>query len=83
MNALHLYSFVVTQGVSRTATLDFWRADFDLFRSLIDMIPWEAVLKGKGDQKGWTFFKKEILKVQKAAVPMCQKMSWWNKDWPG
>ncbi|KAK4825507.1 hypothetical protein QYF61_000020 [Mycteria americana] len=50
------------EGVSRTATLDFWRADFGLFRGLVDRVPWEAVLKGKGVQEGWTFFKKEILK---------------------
>ena len=54
----------VRRGVSRTATLGFWRADSGLFRSLIHKVPWEAVLKGKGVQEGWTFFKKEILKVQ-------------------
>ncbi|KAK4825741.1 hypothetical protein QYF61_002180 [Mycteria americana] len=73
--------------VSRTATLDFRRADFGLFRSLVDRVPWEAALKGKGLQEGWTFFKKEILKVQEQAVPMCQKMSrqgrrlsWLNRE---
>ncbi|KAK4830740.1 hypothetical protein QYF61_013190 [Mycteria americana] len=50
--------------VKRTATLDFQRADFGLFRSLVDRVPWEAVLKGKGVQEDWTFFKKEILKAQ-------------------
>ena len=61
----------VRRGISRTAALDFWRADFGLFRRLVDRVPWEAVLKGKGVQEGWTFFKKEILKVQEQAVPMC------------
>ncbi|GAB0210066.1 hypothetical protein GRJ2_003472400 [Grus japonensis] len=78
----------VRRGVSRTATLDFRRADFDLFRSLVDRVPWEAVLKGKGVQEGWTFFKKEVLKVQEQAVPMCQKtsqqerrrLSWLNRE---
>ncbi|KAK4814312.1 LOW QUALITY PROTEIN: hypothetical protein QYF61_014826 [Mycteria americana] len=50
----------VRRGVSRTATLDFRRANFGLFRRLVDRVPWEAVLKGKGVQEGWTFFKKEI-----------------------
>ena len=54
----------VRKGVSRTATLDFWRADFGLLRRLVDRVSWEAVLKGKGVQEGWTFFKKEILKEQ-------------------
>ncbi|KAK4823930.1 hypothetical protein QYF61_008316 [Mycteria americana] len=78
---------LVGGGVSRTASLDFRRADFGLFRSLVDKVPWEAVLKGKGVQEGWTFFRKEILKVQQQVVPMCRKMSqrgrrpaWLNKE---
>ncbi|KAK4827898.1 LOW QUALITY PROTEIN: hypothetical protein QYF61_022321 [Mycteria americana] len=59
------------RGASRTAALDFQRADFGLFRRPVDRVPWEAVLKGKGVQEGWTFFKKEILKTQEQAVPMC------------
>ncbi|KAK4823271.1 LOW QUALITY PROTEIN: hypothetical protein QYF61_000366 [Mycteria americana] len=64
------------EGVSRTAALHFQRADFGLFRRLDDRVPWEAVLKGKGVQEGWTFFKKEILKGQEQAVPMCPETSW-------
>ena len=66
----------IRRGISRTATLDFQRADFGLFRGLVDRVPWEAVLKGKGVQEGWTFFKKEILKAQEQAIPRCQKTSW-------
>jgi len=50
----------VRRGVSRTATVDSWRVDFDLFRTLVERVPWEAVLQGKGVQEGWTFFKKEV-----------------------
>ena len=67
--------------------MDFRRADFGLFRSLVDRVPWEAVLKGKGVQEGWTFFKKEILKAQEQAVPMCRNRSqqgrrpaWLNRE---
>ena len=42
------------RGVSKTATLDFQRANFDLFKRLIDKIPWEAALKDMGVQEGWT-----------------------------
>lgn len=59
------------RGISRTVTLDFWKADFGLFRRLIGRVSWEVVLKGKGVQEGWTLFKKEILKVQEQAVPTC------------
>ena len=59
-------------------------------RGLVDRVPWEAVLKGQGVWEGWTFLRKEILKVQEQAVPMHQKMSqvggrlaWLNRefDW--
>ncbi|KAK4832424.1 hypothetical protein QYF61_023103 [Mycteria americana] len=63
------------RGVSKTATLDFRRADFSLFRTLVDRVPWEAALMGKGVQEGWTFFKEEVLKAQEQAVPRCQKTS--------
>ncbi|KFP95668.1 hypothetical protein N330_00935, partial [Leptosomus discolor] len=62
-------------GSSKTATLDFQRADFDLFRRLLDRTPWKSVLKGIGVQEGWTLFKKEILKAQEQAIPTCQKTS--------
>ncbi|KAK4832410.1 hypothetical protein QYF61_022545 [Mycteria americana] len=66
----------VRRGISRTATLDFQRADFGLFRGLVDKVPWDTVLKGKEVLEDWTFFKKKILKAQEQAIPMCQKMSW-------
>jgi len=62
-------------------------ADFVLFRRLIDRVPWEAVLKGRGVQEGWSFFKKEILKAREQAIPMYQKMglgerrlAWLNRE---
>ena len=54
----------VRRGVSRTATLDVWMADFGLFRSLVDRVPWESVPKGKGVHEGWTFFMEEVLRCR-------------------
>ncbi|KAK4809857.1 hypothetical protein QYF61_021317 [Mycteria americana] len=75
------------RGVSKTATLDFRRADLGLFRSLVERVPWEAALKGKGVQEGWTFFKEGVLKAQERAVPRCRKTSrrgrrpaWLNRE---
>ncbi|PKU42731.1 adaptin ear-binding coat-associated protein 1 [Limosa lapponica baueri] len=59
------------RGVTKTATLDFRRANFDLFRRLLDKIPWEAALKDIGVQEGWTYFKTEVLKAQEQPVPVC------------
>ncbi|KAK4823927.1 hypothetical protein QYF61_008313 [Mycteria americana] len=66
----------VSRGVSKTATLDFRRVDFGLLRRLVERVPWEAALMGKGVQEGWTFFKEEVLKAQERAVPRCRKTSW-------
>ncbi|PKU42878.1 adaptin ear-binding coat-associated protein 1 [Limosa lapponica baueri] len=73
--------------VTKTATLDFWRPNFNLFRRLLDKIPWEDTLKDTGVQEGWTYFRKEVLKAQEQAVPMCRKTSrrgrrpaWLNRD---
>jgi len=63
----------VKRGASKTATMDFRRADFGLFRMLVERVPWERVLKGKRVQAGWTFFKEEVLKAQEHPVPMCCK----------
>ncbi|PKU29997.1 hypothetical protein llap_19699 [Limosa lapponica baueri] len=75
------------RGASRTATMDLQRADFGLFKNLLDRAPWEAALKGKGVQEGWTCFKEEVLKAQEQAVPVRCKASrrgkrpaWLNKE---
>ena len=74
-------------SVDHHTTVDFRRADFGLFRMLVERVPWERVLKVKGVQAGWTFFKEEVLKVQEQAVPMCCKMNqqgrrpaWLNRE---
>ena len=38
----------VRRGNSKTATLDFRRADFALFRRLAGGVPWDSVLESKG-----------------------------------
>jgi len=48
------------RGASKTTTTDFRRSYFGLFRTLVEGVPWDRVLKGKGVQKGWTFFKEEV-----------------------
>jgi len=82
-----VFNFWRRTGVSRTATSDFRRAALGLFRCQVDGVPWETVLKGRGVQEGWTFFKNAILQVQDQATPMCQKTSpqgrrpaWLNRE---
>ncbi|PKU41370.1 adaptin ear-binding coat-associated protein 1 [Limosa lapponica baueri] len=71
------------RGASRTATMDFQRADFGLLKSLLNRVPWEAVLKGKRIQEGWTFSKEKVLKAQEQAVPVRCKVSCWGKRQTG
>ena len=65
----------VRSVTSKTALLNFQRADFDLFRPLVAGVPWESRLKGKGVQEACMLLKMEILKVKEQAVPECCKVS--------
>ncbi|RMC00287.1 hypothetical protein DUI87_22894 [Hirundo rustica rustica] len=38
----------IRRSTNKTLTFDFWRADFGLFRRLIQRVPWETALKNKG-----------------------------------
>lgn len=63
----------VRSGVSQSTIRDIWRADFGLFRSLVERVPWEMALKGKGVQAEWAFFKNELSETQEWTAPMCCK----------
>ncbi|RMC06735.1 hypothetical protein DUI87_16181 [Hirundo rustica rustica] len=65
----------IRRNTNKTFTLDFRRADFCLFRSLIQRVPWEAALKNKGVQERWMCFKTETLRAQEQTVPVCRKTS--------
>lgn len=56
--------------------LEFRRVDFGLFRTLVERVLWESVLKCKRVQEGWKFLKKEVLKLQDQPVSLCYNMSW-------
>lgn len=59
----------VMKVISRTAVLDFQKANFDLVRDLVERVPREVAMNGKAVQEGWAFFMNEILKF----VQMHQK----------
>ena len=60
---------------SKTAALDFRGADFSLFRTMVERVPWKVVLESMGAQEGWEYFKEVILKVQELTIPGSRKMS--------
>jgi len=65
----------VRWGTSKTAVLDFQRADFELFGTLVGRVPCKAVLRGRGVQEVWALLKKEILMAQEPSVLTCPKTS--------
>jgi len=76
----------IKRGASKTTFTDFRKADY-AFRTLVKRVLSGRVLKGKGVQAGWTFFKEEFLKAQEQAVPMCHKTNrrgrrpaWLNRE---
>ena len=63
--------------------LDFQRADFSLFRTMVERVPWKVVLESMGAQEGWEYFKEVILKEQELTIPKSWKTTQWAKrpDW--
>ena len=49
-----------SKAKSRIATLDFWRANFDLFQDLLGGISWAKLLEGKAACESWETFKQHF-----------------------
>ncbi|KFQ96524.1 hypothetical protein Y956_02301, partial [Nipponia nippon] len=72
---------------SKLTTLDFRRADFDLFRDLLGRVPWDKALEGRGAQESWLIFKVHLLQAQERCIPRKRKSgkntrrpAWMNKQ---
>ena len=65
----------VRRVTSKTAILNFKRAVFVLFRTLVARVPWESFLKGKEVLEAWMLLKMEILKRKNRLFPECRKTS--------
>ena len=61
---------------SRITSMNFWRADFGLFRDLLVEISWETGLKSKRALKSWLIFKDMVLKAQNG-------LCWHAESWSG
>ncbi|PKU45837.1 glycerol kinase [Limosa lapponica baueri] len=58
---------------SRSETLDFRRANFDLFKKLLGKIPWVRALEDRGAQESWLIFKYHFLQAQDRCIPKSKK----------
>ena len=72
---------------SKVRILNFRRASFQLFKELVDEIPWDTVLRDRGSDRNWQLFKDIFLGAQGLSIPICNKSSrvgrkpkWLNKD---
>ncbi|KFV39560.1 hypothetical protein N328_00917, partial [Gavia stellata] len=63
----------IGQAKSKVRTLHFRKANFQLFKELVNRTPWEAVLRDKGAEQSWQIFKNAFYRVQELSIPMCKK----------
>jgi len=54
-------------------TLNFRKANVQLFKELVSRTPWETVLRGRGAEQSWQTFKDTFHKAQALSVPRCKK----------
>ncbi|PKU32688.1 nedd4-binding protein 2-like 2 [Limosa lapponica baueri] len=62
-----------TRGIVRT--LNFRKANLQLFKELVNRTPWEAVLRDKGAEQSWQTFKDAFHRAQELSIPRCKKSS--------
>ncbi|KFZ48098.1 hypothetical protein N321_03191, partial [Antrostomus carolinensis] len=54
-------------------TLNFRKANLQLFKKLVNMTPWETSLKDKGAEQSWQIFKDVFHRAQELLIPRCLK----------
>ena len=62
-----------SRTISRIKTLDFRRANFDLFKELLGGIPWVRALESRGVQDSWLLFKHHFLHTQDQCIAPSKK----------
>ncbi|KFQ62882.1 hypothetical protein N334_11525, partial [Pelecanus crispus] len=58
---------------STVRTLNFRKANFQLFKELVRRTPWEMVRRGRGMEQSWQIFKDTFHRAQELSVPKCKK----------
>ncbi|KFZ65688.1 hypothetical protein N338_12981, partial [Podiceps cristatus] len=61
------------QMKSKVRTLNFRKANFQLFKEIVSRTPWETVHRDKGAEQSWQIFKEAFHRVQKFLIPGCKK----------
>jgi len=74
-----LWNVGLVEGGVRTLNS---RANFRLFKELLDEIPWEAVLRDKGVEQSCLLSKDDLLSVQELSIPQNKKPGQGDKKLP-
>jgi len=61
----------ITKSIVRT--LNFRKANFQLFKEVVRRTPWEMVLRDRGTEQSWQIFKDVFHRVQELSTPKCKK----------
>ncbi|KFR01231.1 hypothetical protein N306_09969, partial [Opisthocomus hoazin] len=54
-------------------TLNFRKANFQLFKEIVRRTPWETILRDRGTEQSWQVFKDVFQRAQERAIPKCKK----------
>ncbi|KFR03253.1 hypothetical protein N306_07323, partial [Opisthocomus hoazin] len=54
-------------------TLNFRRANFQLFKKIVRRTPWEMVLRDRGTEQSWQVFKDVFQRAQELSIHKCKK----------
>jgi len=71
-----LVEFTVLRDMGKESivrTLIFRKAKFQLFKELVNRIPWETVIKDRWAEQSWQIFKDAFHRTQELSVPRCKK----------
>ncbi|KFO70779.1 hypothetical protein N303_15360, partial [Cuculus canorus] len=63
----------IGQMRSIVRTLNFRKADFQLFKELLGRTAWDMILQDKGEKHSWEIFKEAFHRAQESSVPVCRK----------
>ncbi|KFQ66130.1 hypothetical protein N335_00947, partial [Phaethon lepturus] len=63
----------MAQAKSKVRTLNFRKANCQLFREFVNRTPWENALRDKGAEQSWQIFKDAFHRAQELLIPRCQK----------
>jgi len=77
----------VGQAKSKIRTLNFRKANFQLFMELVSRTPWVTTLTAKGTEQSWQITEDAFHREQELLIPRCKKsgkvgkrLEWMSQD---